>query len=74
MSLMSRFGIDRLSVQERFQLLKELVESLGPDAEETPLSAAEKEEIDQRLAALDANPDAVSPWEVEARILAKLKN
>jgi putative addiction module component (TIGR02574 family) len=72
--LMTALGLDRLSVPERLQLLQELSDSLGADAPESPLSDAQKQELDRRLAALDADPSAVRPWdEVEARILARLK-
>ena len=38
-----------------------------------PLNEAEEQELDRRLASLDANPDEVTPWEaVEARVLARL--
>jgi putative addiction module component (TIGR02574 family) len=72
-SLMTALGVDRLSVPERLQLVQEIWDSLGPAADLPPLTEAQKQELDRRLAALEANPAAVSPWEeVEARILARL--
>ncbi len=73
-SLLSTYGLDGLSVEQRLQLLQELWDSLEIDAERLPLTEAQSKELDRRLAALDANPDAVVPWEeVEARALARLK-
>jgi putative addiction module component (TIGR02574 family) len=73
-SLMSGLGIDRMSVPDRLQLVEEIWDSLGPVAEPPPLSDAQRQELDRRLAASDANPQAARPWEeVEARILGKLQ-
>ena len=73
-SLLSTLGIDALSPEQRWQLLQELSESLEAEAEEMPLTEAQERELDRRIAALDANPDAVVPWEeVEARALARLR-
>lgn len=72
-SLMTTLGVDRLTIAERLQLLEEISDSLGPAVEPQPLSEAQKQELDRRLAALNANPSAVRPWEeVPARILARL--
>jgi putative addiction module component (TIGR02574 family) len=73
-SLMASLGIDRMSPAERIQLVGELLDSLERDAEPPRLTEAQKQELDRRLAALDANPGAVSSWEeVEARVLARLR-
>jgi putative addiction module component (TIGR02574 family) len=38
------------------------------------LTEAQKQELERRIANLDADPDSVIPWEVvEARALARLK-
>ena len=38
------------------------------------LTEAQKQELDRRLAELEANPDEVTPWEeVEAEIRARLR-
>jgi len=72
-SLMSALGIDRLSTAERFQLVQELWDSIASEAEQMPLSESQKQELDRRLAALEANPERVVAWEeVEARIMARL--
>jgi putative addiction module component (TIGR02574 family) len=72
-SLINSLGIDRLSVEERLQLVQEIWDSLGSDAERLPLSDAQIRELDRRIATLDADPGAVIPWEaVEARAMKRL--
>jgi putative addiction module component (TIGR02574 family) len=73
-SLMSSLGIDRLGVSERIQLVQEIWDSIAASAEEFPLTEAQRQELDRRLALLEANPDNVIPWdEVEARALARFR-
>lgn len=73
-SLMDSLGIDRLSTAERLQLVEEILDSLEDQREPPPLTDARRQELDRRLAALDADPAAVRPWsEVEARILERLR-
>jgi len=72
-SLMKTLGVDRLNPAERAQLAEELLDSLDESREIPPLSEAQRQELDRRLAILDGNPAALSPWEeVQARILARL--
>jgi putative addiction module component (TIGR02574 family) len=73
-SLMTSLGIDQLSPKERLQLVGEILDSLANDREAPPLIEAQRQELDRRLAALDADPAGVIPWEeVEARVLARLR-
>lgn len=73
-SLMSSLGLDRLTVTERIQLVQELWDSLASSAEQLPLTEGQRQELERRLAALQANPDNVIPWEkVEARALARFR-
>jgi putative addiction module component (TIGR02574 family) len=67
---LEQFGIDRLSPQERCELIELLWDSLPPD---TPFSppAWHLRELDRRIAAADANPGAAEPWEV---VLARLSS
>lgn len=70
-SLLSALGIDRLSTEDRVRLAQEIWDSLEAEAE--PLTEAQKHELDRRVAILDANPDAVTPWDVvEARVRTRL--
>lgn len=62
--MMKALGLDRLSVEERLQLVEEIWESIAADSRALPLTETQKEEINRRLDAYQANPDAVIPWEV----------
>jgi putative addiction module component (TIGR02574 family) len=67
-------GIDRLSVGERLALVQEIWDSIAAEVEQAPLTEAQKQEIDCRLAAHRANPPAAITWEeVEAEALARLR-
>ena len=64
-------GIERLSVEERISLVEEIWDSI---AEATPLTEAQRLELDSRLEDHEANPNDVVPWEVvKASIAARLK-
>ena len=72
--LFASLGIDRLSVEERLQLVGEIWDSIGPDIEQQPLTQAERDELERRLKLLDENPSKVVPWEdVKARALARFQ-
>ena len=72
LSLLSSLGIDRLTIDERIQLVQEIWDSIAPDVEQLPLSDAQRQELDRRIAALDTDPSNVTPWEVmEARARAR---
>jgi putative addiction module component (TIGR02574 family) len=67
-------GLDRLSIEERVALVHAIWDSIAADVEKEPLSHAQREEIDRRLAAHRANPALAIPWEqVEAEALARLR-
>jgi putative addiction module component (TIGR02574 family) len=66
---LQELGIDRMSPDERLQLLEDIWESLSP-LHQIPIPESHREELDRRLAAADKNPAAGSPWEdVRARLL-----
>ena len=66
-SLVETLGIDRLSVTERLQLVQEIWDNIAPAVEQLPLTQADRDELDRRLAALEADPTNIIPWEeVEA--------
>ncbi len=66
------FDYRHLSVAERLELVEQIWDSIAADADTLPLSESERQLLDERLADLEANPDAGSPWpEVRARILGK---
>jgi putative addiction module component (TIGR02574 family) len=67
-------GIDRLSIAERIALVQAIWDSIAADVERAPLTEAQRQEVDRRLAAHRANPQAAVPWEqVEAEALARLR-
>jgi putative addiction module component (TIGR02574 family) len=67
-------GIDRLSVAERLTLVQQIWDSIAAEAEQAPLTEAQKQEVDRRLAAHEADPQAAIPWDqVEAEALARLR-
>ncbi len=66
-------GIDRLSVEDRLHLVQEIWESIAAEVEQSPLSEAQRQEVDRRLANHQANPQAAIAWEqVEADALERL--
>ncbi len=66
--------IDKLPVTERIALVQAIWDSIAAEIESTPLTAAQRQEVDRRLAAHRANPQAAIPWEqVEAEALARLR-
>jgi putative addiction module component (TIGR02574 family) len=62
-------GIDQLSVGERLALLGELWDSIAAEPDQVPITEAQKQDLQRRLAAIEANPTAGSTWEeVKARL------
>lgn len=65
--------VDTWPIEDRIRLVQEVWDRLAGQGHEPELSDAMKAEIDRRLAAHAANPDAAIPWEqVEAEALARL--
>ena len=63
-------GIEQLSVAERLVLVEELWDSISAA---TPVTDAQRTELDRRLADHEANPDDVVSWEeVKTSISARL--
>jgi putative addiction module component (TIGR02574 family) len=65
-------GIDRLSIEERLELAQKLWDSVAMDLEQQPLTAAQRAELERRVAAADANPAEGVPWE-EVRAEARAR-
>ena len=62
-----------LSVEQRLELISELWDSIPDSLDTLPVPDWHREELDRRLAAADANPDAAIPWEeVKRRLREKL--
>lgn len=63
-----------MSFEARLALVQEIWQSIASEVEESPLTEAQKLEVDRRLAAHRTNPEAAIPWEqVEAEALARLR-
>ena len=56
-------GIDRLSLDERCQLLDEMWVSIASELEESDIPQSHKDLLERRLAAYEADPTAGSSWE-----------
>ncbi len=66
--------VDTWPIDDRIRLVQEVWDRLADQGHEPELSDAMREEIDRRLAAHAANPEAAIPWEqVEAEALARLR-
>ena len=67
---LEQFGIDRLSPQQRFELVGLIWDSL-PD--EAPIIPPDRHirELERRIAAADADPDAGEPGEAVFACLSK---
>ena len=62
-------GIDQLSVAQRILLVEEIWDSIATEAEQAPLSEAQKQDLQRRLDSYAENPKAGSSWEsVKARL------
>ena len=62
-----------LSVERRLELISELWDSIPDSLDTLPVPEWHREELDRRLAAADANPDAAIPWEeLKRRLREKL--
>jgi putative addiction module component (TIGR02574 family) len=61
-------GIDQLSVAQRVLLVEEIWDSIAADAEELPMTRAQEQDLQRRLAAYHRDPQAGTSWEeVKAR-------
>jgi putative addiction module component (TIGR02574 family) len=69
---LAELGIDRLSIEDRLCLAQAIHDSVAEEVERTPLSEAQRAELERRLADSIARPEAVTPWEeIKARALAR---
>jgi len=66
---MQALGINELSVAQRILLVEEIWDSIAAEAEQLPLTAAQNQDLQRRLAVYEANRHAGSTWEgVKARL------
>jgi putative addiction module component (TIGR02574 family) len=67
-------GIDQLSIEDRIALAQNIWDSVASDVERAPLSEAQRQELERRLADSLARPEAGTPWEeVKARALTRAR-
>jgi putative addiction module component (TIGR02574 family) len=60
-----------LTVEQRLELIGELWDSIPDSLEELPVPEWHRRELERRLAAADADPDAAIPWEeVKTRLVS----
>ena len=59
--------ISSLTAEQKLRLIEELWDSLSDD--EIPITEAQKQELERRLADLESNPDKVVPWDEVRRRL-----
>ena len=61
--------VEQLTVAQRLELIALLWDSIPDSLEALPVPEWHRQELDRRLAAADAAPDAGIPWEqVKARL------
>ena len=64
--------INSLTPEQKLRLIEELWDSLSDD--DIPITEAQKQELERRLADLESNPDRVVPWdEVRRRLQDRVK-
>jgi putative addiction module component (TIGR02574 family) len=61
-----------LTVEQRLELIGKLWDSIPDCLDELPVPNWHRQELERRLAAADADPDAAIPWEeVKSRLREK---
>ena len=71
---LQELGLDQLPAEDRLAVAEAIWESVAREIESAPLPAAQKAELERRLADSIARPEAVVPWEeVKARALARAR-
>ena len=70
--VMARLEIDinKLSPEERLDLIEELWDSLSADPAKIPLTDAQAKELDRRMAEMDQDDSLGIPWET---VLAQIR-
>jgi putative addiction module component (TIGR02574 family) len=67
--MLKTLGIDQMSVAQRILLVEEIWDSIALEEAEIPLTEAQRQDLERRIAAYEANPKAGSSWEeVKARL------
>lgn len=58
-----KVDIEQLTVPQRLELITQIWDSIPDTAEALPMPQWHRQELDRRLAAADAAPEAGVPWE-----------
>ena len=67
-------GIDRMSVDDRLDLMNQIWDSIAAEGDQRNLSEARRRELERRLAEHAANPDDVVAWDqVKTEALARFE-
>jgi putative addiction module component (TIGR02574 family) len=65
--------IESLSIDDRLRIVEAIWDSIAVESENLPLTEAQRQELERRLADHDANPDDGIPWDaVKAHTLKRL--
>ncbi len=65
-------AFDQLSTAERIRLLQDLWDEIAADPDAVPVTEAQRAELDRRLEAHRANPDACVDWaDAKARLRSR---
>ena len=66
-------GIDQLSLDDQIALAEAIWDHIAAKPEQIPLTESQKMELQRRLAAHEADPSKVTPWEiVKAEALTRM--
>lgn len=67
-------GLDQLSLDDRLAVAEAIWDSVCQEVEASPVTPAQRTELERRLADSIARPEAVTPWEqIKARALARAR-
>jgi putative addiction module component (TIGR02574 family) len=68
-SALKSLGIEQLSIAERLLLVEEIWDSIASEEGDIPVTEAQKQDLERRLALYQQNPNTGSTWEeVKARL------
>ena len=63
-------GIDKLTITERLAILDDLWENIASEPDQIPLLESQREDLQRRLDAIEADPDRGSTWDdVKSRLM-----
>jgi putative addiction module component (TIGR02574 family) len=73
-STLTALGIDQMTVDEQIALAEAIWDNIAATPDRFALTDSRKQELERRLAAHQADPSKVRPWEViKAEALARSK-